>query len=286
MKFRMVLTASLLLAGMLLLATPALAGGWAVIILDELPGKIVAGGPLEIGFTVRQHGVAPMDGLAPTVSARQSGASVSEQAKAQGETGHYVATLTFPRGGKWEWSIQAFSVNQPMPTLSVTEAPIAIQNRSQTSIPAVLPLVAGGLGLVSLAAGMLVSMRRKARWAIALILVGLVVSAGSIVAAADQPATITEVKELSKDLPISQVEAGRRLFIAKGCMVCHSHSETNKVREFGVDIGPDLTNFTASAEYLRMWLKDPQSVKSSTQMPTLGLSDAETEALIAFLNEK
>jgi cytochrome c1 len=67
-------------------------------------------------------------------------------------------------------------------------------------------------------------------------------------------------------------------------MVCHSHNETNKIREVGVDIGPDLTNFTASPEYLRMWLKDPRTVKPSTQMPTLGLSDAEIEALIAFIN--
>jgi hypothetical protein len=102
MKTRMSLAASLLLAGMLLLASPAMAGGWAVITLDELSGEIVAGEPFEIGFTVRQHGVTPLDGLTPTVSARQPGSSVTEQAKAQGATGHYVATLTFPQGGEWD----------------------------------------------------------------------------------------------------------------------------------------------------------------------------------------
>ena len=281
---RTLLTASLLLTGMLFLDTPALAGGWAVITLDELPEMIVAGQPLEIGFTVRQHGVTPMDGLAPIVTARQPGASASEQAKAQGETGHYVATLNFPRAGEWEWSIQAFTGNQPMPLLSVTEATVAIQSRSQSSFPAGLPLLAGGLGLASLVAGLLVVLRRKARWAIALILVGLVLSTGGIVSAADQPVKKPEEKELLHDPSISQVETGRRLFIAKGCMVCHFHSETNKVREFGVDIGPDLTNFAASAEYLRMWLKDPSLVKSTAQMPALGLSEVEIEALIAFIN--
>ena len=90
--------------------------------------------------------------------------------------------------------------------------------------------------------------------------------------------------EAIREPSISQVELGRRLFIAKGCMVCHSHSDTNSIREFGVDIGPNLTNLTASPDYLRLWLKDPKSAKSSAQMPTLGLSDAEIEALIAFIN--
>lgn len=284
MKSRMILVAILLLAGALFLATPALAGGWAVITLDELPGEIVAGQPLEIGFTVRQHGVTPMGGLTPIVSARYAGFTVTEQAEAQGETGHYVATLTFHQEGEWRWSIQAFSVNQPMPTLNVIEAPVISQSVAQDPIPANLPLLAGSLGLAGLAAGLFVALRRKARWAIALILAGLIVSAGSIVAAAEQPAAEAEAKVVSADASISQVEVGRRLFIAKGCMVCHSHSETNKVREFGVDIGPNLTNITASPEYLRMWLKDPKLVKSTARMPVLGLSDAEIKALIAFIN--
>ena len=286
MKSLKILTTSMLLAGMLFLTAPVLAGGWAVITLDELPGKIAAGGPLEIGFTVRQHGVTPMDGLTPTVTASRSGATVSGQATARGETGHYVATLTLPEAGEWEWSIQAFTVNQPMPPLSVSEASVASQNRSQTSLPAVLPVLAGILGLASLAAGLLVVLRRKARWAIALILVGLVVSVGSIVSAADQPATEQGSGASLHDPSLSQVEVGRRLFIAKGCIVCHSHAETNQVREFDVDSGPDLTDFAASPDYLRMWLKDPLSVKSNAQMPALGLSPDEIEALIAFLNEK
>ncbi len=83
---------------------------------------------------------------------------------------------------------------------------------------------------------------------------------------------------------MDQVELGHRLFIAKGCVICHYHGDTYKDREFGVDIGPNLTDFTASPEYLRIWLNDPASVKPQTMMPTLKLSDAEIEALIAFIN--
>jgi cytochrome c2 len=284
MKPRLLLSASLLLVGMLLLVTPVLAGGWAVITLDELPGEIVAGQPIEIGFTVRQHGVTPMEGLTPTIHARQAGFTLTEQAKAQGETGHYVATLTFPQAGEWTWSIEAFTGNQPMPPLGVIEAPAVAQSKASAPLPGNLPLLAGIMGLAGLVVGSFVAFRRKARWAIALVGAGLILGAGSIVSTAQQPAVEPEMKAGSADPAISQVEIGRQLFIAKGCMICHSHNDTNQVREFGTDIGPNLTDFAASPEYLRMWLKDPKAVKPGTRMPTLGLSETEIEALIAFLN--
>jgi cytochrome c2 len=118
----------------------------------------------------------------------------------------------------------------------------------------------------------------------ALVIAGLVLGAGSIVSAAQQPAAQPEAKVVSASPALSQVEVGRQLFIAKGCMVCHSHSETNTVREIFVDSGPNLTNIKASPEYLRLWLKDPKSAKSTAQMPNLGLNEAEIEALIAFIN--
>ena len=47
---------------------------------------------------------------------------------------------------------------------------------------------------------------------------------------------------------------------------------------------PNLSIFTASPEVLRIRLKNPRDAKSDTQMPDLGLSGAEIEALIAFIN--
>jgi cytochrome c2 len=283
MKHRKVLFASLILVEVLLAVTPALAGGWAVITLDELPGEIVVGQPLEIGFMVRQHGVTPLAGLTPTITARQAGSIISKEAKAQGETGHYVATLTIPQAGEWTWSIEAFTGSQPMPALSVIEATVAAKSDAPVPAPSNLPLLAGFLGLAGLLVGSFIAFHRKARWAIALV-AGLVLGVGSIVSAAQQPEAQPEAKVQAAGPSISQVEVGRRLFIAKGCMVCHSHSETNKIREIGVDIGPNLTNITASPEYLRLWLKDPKSAKSTAQMPNLGLKEAEIEALIAFIN--
>ncbi|MEO8162945.1 MAG: hypothetical protein ABI590_04110, partial [Ilumatobacteraceae bacterium] len=38
----------------------ATAGGWAVSTLDEVPVPI-AGEPIDVGFTIRQHGITPVD---------------------------------------------------------------------------------------------------------------------------------------------------------------------------------------------------------------------------------
>ncbi len=41
----------------LTLTTLAFAGGWAIITLNEFPDYAVAGKPLNLTFSVRQHGV-------------------------------------------------------------------------------------------------------------------------------------------------------------------------------------------------------------------------------------
>lgn len=276
---------------------PALAGGWAVITLDELPGQVEANQPLEIGFMVRQHGVTPLGGESPVIRAHLAGSteSVIVEAHEEGEVGHYVATLTLPQTGEWEWSIQAFTGTQPMPALTVVD-PALVASEAVKPAPNSLSLFAAGVGMLGVIGGLL-ALQRKVRWAAAFVVIGLLVSGAGFASAAGQPkadATLaphgsageSEVKEVSVISPVSQVELGRDLFIAKGCMMCHSHNETNKIREFGVDMGPDLTNLTASPEYLRVWLKDPSAAKSTAQMPTLGLSDSEIDALIAFINDK
>lgn len=85
-------------------------------------------------------------------------------------------------------------------------------------------------------------------------------------------------------------DEGKALFLAKGCATCHQHAAVQT--SYGFSIGPDLTNYTNSPEFLRRWLADPQSVRPQTApafgpsnvMPNLHLSPDEIEALIAFLN--
>lgn len=86
-------------------------------------------------------------------------------------------------------------------------------------------------------------------------------------------------------------EQGLGLFVAKGCIACHVHEEAaarNKTPSY--NIGPNLTRLPerfppgeASLDYLRRWLRDPAAIRPGTAMPTLGLSDAEIEALLRFL---
>lgn len=93
--------------GLLIAASSALAGGWAVVTLDALPTRVVAGEPLTVGFVVRQHGVRPMGGLTPLVIAVHAGTGekVTAAASPSGEEGHYSATITFPGGGVWQWVV-------------------------------------------------------------------------------------------------------------------------------------------------------------------------------------
>lgn len=98
-----------LLAG----APAALAGGWAMVTLDELPQEVRAGQPIRIGFVVRQHGHTPTNlgtdqlPIRPTLTISQAGdaAPLAFPARQEGPTGHFVADVTFPRAGAWNWSI-------------------------------------------------------------------------------------------------------------------------------------------------------------------------------------
>src|SRR5260370_3272751 len=83
----------------LLAAIAALFGGWAVITVEDLPDYLVAGKPVSLTFTVRQHGVRPLEALAPTVEARSGGLQERAAATPGRESGQYVATMAVPQAG-------------------------------------------------------------------------------------------------------------------------------------------------------------------------------------------
>ncbi len=108
-KFGVLLTMALLLA----LVPAVLAGGWAVITLDDMPGEIHAGEPWVVGFTVLQHGETPIhkfeDGtpIEPTLVATNAatGRRIEAVATPTKEVGHFTLEVTFPSEGEWEWTI-------------------------------------------------------------------------------------------------------------------------------------------------------------------------------------
>lgn len=94
---------------LLLCVRPAAAGGWVVITLDELPGPIRAGKIVRLGFTVRQHGVTPINGVTPvlTTANPETGETITAEAQQVGETGHFEVAVVFPGAGTWEWRLKA-----------------------------------------------------------------------------------------------------------------------------------------------------------------------------------
>ena len=104
--------------------------------------------------------------------------------------------------------------------------------------------------------------------------------------AATPVATIPTVAAPAPAATLSDVEYGRALFSAKGCVTCHHHGAIPGSGQLGGSDVPDLTNYVANAEFLRTWLKDPRAIRPNTWMPNLELKKDEIEALIVFLSAK
>jgi hypothetical protein len=97
----------------LILAAPALAGGWAVVTLEALPGEIRAGEPVQLAFVVRQHGEHPVHFLGSDLPVTPylrawnpaTGAEIRVEAQRAKEVGRFQVEITFPDSGTWQWEI-------------------------------------------------------------------------------------------------------------------------------------------------------------------------------------
>src|SRR5687768_2514003 len=96
-------------AAMLLLSTAAFvfSGGWAVVSVSKIPDAWIVGKPLQLSWQVRQHGLAPLAGLKPTIEARSESHRVTGSTWEFSEDGQkgYRGTITFPERGDWEVTI-------------------------------------------------------------------------------------------------------------------------------------------------------------------------------------
>ncbi len=98
--------------GMMLTGGTARAGGWALVTLDSLPVQPRAEQAIALGFMVRRHGVTPINDvggarITPVVIASNTSGDglVRVEARQEGVVGHFVADITFPSAGVWEWQI-------------------------------------------------------------------------------------------------------------------------------------------------------------------------------------
>jgi cytochrome c553 len=98
------------------------------------------------------------------------------------------------------------------------------------------------------------------------LVVALALLATACVAAAQSPAP-------------QVVERGETAFKSNGCYGCHL------IGKFGTPIGPDLSHVGRKypPEYLARWLRDPAQQRPSAHMPALELTEADVQALAAYL---
>lgn len=283
----------------LALAAPAFAGGWVVVTLDSLPENLVAGEPTKIGMMVRQHGVSAweVDSIEIQAEHVETGEQVEFAALPDGEPGHYQAELLFPVAGTWEWGVSSglFPDAQPMPDLEVGgETAAAPVNSAPSAAAGLLSLPAAVLAISALAAlagGIVLIARGRPRRMPLLAGVGLLIlfaglafasySSASAQVKRAVPATGAD-KAAEKDL----AAVGQQLFLSKGCIVCHTNDRALKSSaEFGVAMGPNLTNYKNDPNYIHTKLKDPKAMNPAAKMPQMDLKVHEIEALVAFIND-
>ncbi len=118
----------------LLLPLLGLSGGWASITVEDVPDYGVVRQPLDLTFTVRQHGVTKLSDLEPRVEARGAGTSAAAVAQRGTEAGQYTARLVLPEAG--EWTITIHSGFGPSRLTLVPMQIIAANAQAPAALPA------------------------------------------------------------------------------------------------------------------------------------------------------
>jgi cytochrome c oxidase subunit 2 len=91
-----------------------------------------------------------------------------------------------------------------------------------------------------------------------------------------------------------QVAQGRQLFMAKGCIACHTSNSTNPAPMLGPNLSGVGSRKMIAAGWLpntdanlARWVHDPQGVKEGVAMKLpVPVSEAEAQALVAYLRTK
>jgi cytochrome c1 len=110
--------------------------------------------------------------------------------------------------------------------------------------------------------------------------------------AAAKPTTAPPAKPEPAKPDAAQVQQGQMLVAQKGCGGCHT---IPGVAGATGTVGPNLAGVATRSpiaggalqnngpDDLKKWILDPPAVKPGTQMPKLGLTDAEATSIVAFL---
>lgn len=93
------------------------------------------------------------------------------------------------------------------------------------------------------------------------------------------PLALALAAACGKSEPPSPASAGKAYFNQAGCASCH------RIGENGSAVGPDLTltGYRHNAEWLDLFIKDPQAWKKDTLMPNKRMSDEARKAIVGYL---
>lgn len=82
-----------------------------------------------------------------------------------------------------------------------------------------------------------------------------------------------------------QLNLGRRMLRAYGCVHCHTIKQPDGTVITGTDDPPSLTHIAekTTREWIFSWLKDPQAYSTTATMPNFKLSDDDARDISAFL---
>jgi len=90
--------------------------------------------------------------------------------------------------------------------------------------------------------------------------------------------------------PEGKEAAGRHVFETTACVNCHAVGGTNGTGRFGPDLTHLMSRRTIAAgaaentpENLRLWIQNPDAIKTGSLMPAMKLSHDELEALVRYL---
>jgi cytochrome c oxidase subunit II len=88
----------------------------------------------------------------------------------------------------------------------------------------------------------------------------------------------------------TSVSEGQRIFETTACINCHAVTGTVANGRFGPDLTHLMSRETIASgaapntpENLRLWLRNPDSIKPGSKMPAMGLSDHQLDAVTAYL---
>jgi hypothetical protein len=110
---------------LLAFSVPALAKEGAVTKFDSLPTEWHAGQTYSLGYTIKMDGVEPYKAdrteiIANTIDGKTS---LVFPGIADGAPGHYVAKVTFPSVGTWQWKVIQGSYFAPFDLGSISVLP-------------------------------------------------------------------------------------------------------------------------------------------------------------------